>query len=285
MFLSSEIAEIYGHHIHDVGLHYPFPQHCNGLVANMLLYFPDSAVVPNLQEPNRIKCIFDHAKDLVRSGFERLDRKLDVDVTCNIGPLIQTLTEMKYIFGSCQVTRNQLVSSSSIEIGYTDTEELWLNRQFEKFQAAYLSVTPPSDYFNELIKLLQNGTPTGDTFVRSWMGMMTERVRRVLKMHPEFSSLSEREQVCLWSNNFKAAVALGSAQANSMKSGKEQLRVILGHLGPGGSSWENLYNKAINLECLTGSYLNEPEINHGRLDEIKIRDQYFKTFCCNWLSC
>jgi len=269
LFLSSEIADVYSHHINNVGIHYPFPQHCNGLIANMLLYFPDSAVTKELKEPNRIKCIFEHAKELVRTGFERLDRKLEVDVVCNTGPLIQTLTEMKHIFGSCQVTRIHLGSSNAIEVRYTDTEELWLNRQFEKFQSEYLSVAPPSDYFNDLILLLKHGRPTGESFVRSWMGMMTERVRRVLMMHPEFNSLSEREQACLWSNNFKAAVALGSAQANSMRTGKEQLRVILGHIGD--SSWEHLYNKAIDLDCLKGSYLNEPEINHGRLDEFKIR--------------
>jgi hypothetical protein len=43
----------------------------------------------------------------------------------------------------------------------------------------------------------------------------------------------------LWSHNFKAALGLGSAQVNSMKTGKDQLRVILGHLNPVDRSWED----------------------------------------------
>ena len=38
----------------------------------------------------------------------------------------------------------------------------------------------------------------------------------------------------------------------------------------GDSSWESLYPD-INLEELTGSYLNEPEINQGQLDERNIK--------------
>jgi hypothetical protein len=45
------------------------------------------------------------------------------------------------------------------------------------------------------IHLLQTGRPVRKTFVLDWMSMMTERVKRVLTMHPEFSGLSQREQV------------------------------------------------------------------------------------------
>ena len=142
---------------------------------------------------------------------------MDADVIANIGPLIQTLKEMKLIFGTCQFSANRYISSYTLDVAYTDTEELWLKRQFRRFAYEYTVPLPPKEYFQQLVELLQTGKPTGESFVVSWMGFMTERVWRVLKMHPEFRSLSQREQVALWSNNYKAAVGLGSAQANSMK--------------------------------------------------------------------
>jgi hypothetical protein len=65
-------------------------------------------------------------------------------------------------------------------------------------------------------------------------------------------------------------VGLGSAQVNSIKTGKGQLKVILGFLNPADHSWEDQFG-SLDLNLLKGSYLNEPEINHGRLDESNIR--------------
>lgn len=99
----------------------------------------------------------------------------------NIGPLIQTLIKMRDIFGQCQISSNQKLSMGSLiqknlVISYTDTEENWLHNQFQKFQTAYLSVAPPSDYLEDLLCLLQNGRAR-ENFVSRWMCWMTERVR------------------------------------------------------------------------------------------------------------
>ena len=196
LFSAFETAECYGQHVENIGAFYPFPQHCNGLIANMLLYHFDSSIAESLREPKRISYIFEQTKELVKMGFEYLDRKLEVNVTGNIGPLIQTLIEMKRIFGSCEVNRSCLLTTStSLEISYTDTEESWLKHQFELFQTEYISVDLPKEYLDDLTNLLLTGRPVGESFVASWMGTMTERVRRVLTMHPEFANLTNREQV------------------------------------------------------------------------------------------
>ena len=65
-------------------------------------------------------------------------------------------------------------------------------------------------------------------------------------------------------------MGLGSAQVNSIKTGKGQLKAILGFLNPNDNSWETQFG-SIDLNLLKGSYLNEPEINHGRLDELNIK--------------
>ena len=40
--------------------------------------------------------------------------------------------------------------------------------QFSLLQTEYISVTPPKDYFEQLIKLLLYNTPVGENFVATW---------------------------------------------------------------------------------------------------------------------
>jgi hypothetical protein len=197
LFHSSNVTELYLSSVENIGLYYPFPQQCNGLIANLLMYHKTDAMTELLTEPKRISCIFEQAKELVKMGFEHLDRTLEMNAVGSIGPLIQSLIQMNHIFGTCQVNCDScLLVNSQLTMTYTDTEESWLRYQFEQFQEEYLSVDLPLDYLNDLTNLLQTGKPVSETFVSSWMGMMTERVRRVLRIHPEFSNLTDREQVC-----------------------------------------------------------------------------------------
>jgi hypothetical protein len=46
----------------------------------------------------------------------------------------------------------------------------------------------------ELFGLLLHGKKVSEGFIENWMGMETERIRRVLKMHPEFQKLSDHHQ-------------------------------------------------------------------------------------------
>ena len=62
------------------------------------------------------------------------------------------------------------------------------------------------------------------------MRMTTERARAILKIHPEFQSLSDVDQYNLWSKNNMNAVALTGALLNTCMSGKNQLKNVLGHL-------------------------------------------------------
>ena len=54
--------------------HYPFPQHCNGLIAYGLLFHSNQTMMKELTEPNRIKCIFNDAKNIIKLGQESLDQ-------------------------------------------------------------------------------------------------------------------------------------------------------------------------------------------------------------------
>ena len=46
-----------------------------------------------------------------------------------------------------------------LAVGYTETEETWIQHQFGQFQEQYMSVFPTSDYFKSLFHLLLWGTP------------------------------------------------------------------------------------------------------------------------------
>ena len=107
LFPTSEMVEIFSHYVRNIGLFYPFPQHCNGLIANMILYYVDESIAGKLKEEKRISCIFEEAKELVKIGFDHLDRKLNFNPGSAIGPLMNTLSKMKIIFGNCRVQRNR----------------------------------------------------------------------------------------------------------------------------------------------------------------------------------
>jgi hypothetical protein len=275
LFPTSEAAELYSRYSENVGMFYPFPQHCSGLIANMLLFYSDDSIADELKEPKRISCIFEEAKELVRVGFEHLDRNLYINAGSNVGPLIHTLTKMKSIFGLCKVHSDGKELTRGVPklvpINYTEAEDCWLKRQFALFNSQFCSVDPPVDYFEDLIMLMHSNKPVGPMFVQSWVGMTTERVRRVLKSHSEFTNLPDREQEALWSKNHRSATGLALARINLLKTGKDQLKSALGFIGSNDSSWEGQYHNRIDLNALKVHYIYEPEINHDRLDDASIK--------------
>ena len=267
---SAEKAGIYNHCAENIGVFYPFPPYCNGLIANLLIHYTDDIMAEELKEAKRISCIFKEAKELVKLGYEHLDRNLNMEAASNIGPLISTLSKMKSIFEICNVPNegNELERAlpKMLKVNYTKTEEAWLMNQFGQLQAEFLSVIPPKHYFDEFLELLKTGKPVSESHVSAWMEMTSERVRRVLKIHPEFTCLSDSEQESLWSKNHKSATVIGIAQLNLVKTGKEQLKSVLGYLNKNDHSWETQFNGTVNLDSLQKAYLHNDNVSLGRLD-------------------
>ena len=268
--MSADKANIYYHCAENIGIFYPFPPYCNGLIANLLLYHTTDSMVKSLKDPKRISCIFQDAKDLVKLGYEHLDRNLSMEVSSNIGPLICTLIKMKSIFDTCNIPSDghelERAFPKMLPVNYTKTEEAWLKNQFRQIQNEFLSVIPPKHYLEELIGLLATGMVVSESHVSVWMEITSERVRRVLKIYPEFSCLSDSDQEALWNKNHKSARALGVTQLNFAKNGKEQLKCILGYLSKNNNDWEGEFKSVVNLESLKKAYLHDENVNHGRLD-------------------
>ena len=74
MYNSSDLVELYQYYSDTIRRHYSFPQHCNGLIANVLIYQTNQNMLKDLAEPNRIKRIFNDAKSLIRLGQQSLDQ-------------------------------------------------------------------------------------------------------------------------------------------------------------------------------------------------------------------
>ena len=274
MFPTSEAAELYSRYSENVGMFYPFSQHCSGLVANMLLFYTNDSMTDELIEPKRISCIFEEAKELVRVGFEHLDRNLYLNAGSNVGPLIHTLNKMKALFGLCKVhsSRKELVGAipQLLMINYTESEEHWLNERLSEFRFQFASVGPTPEFFRDLVVLLESSQTVATSFVQTWAVMTSERVRRVLKSQPEFSNLPSKEQEILWSRNNRTAIALALARINMLKTGKDQFKSAVGIIGCKDRSWESQYESCTELEELKLNYCYEPAMNHGRLDETGI---------------
>ena len=274
LFPTAELVEFYTLLAMNIGMFYPFSQHCNGLIANMLMYHIDETMFDLLKDKYKISCIFNEAKKLVKLGFDQHDREMELDHDKSVGPLINTLMKMNNIFGKCQVEAvsrelNQGIPKH-LEIHYTSVEELWMKQKLCDFEAEYVSVPPAKDYFDQLVNLLLVGKQVEDTFVASWMGMETERIRRVLKMHPEFSKLSDRDQEALWRKNHSSATALSVIRIDTSNSGKEQLKQIVGILNSHDTQWEDRFKNTIQLDSLNSNCLRNKELNVGKLDRASI---------------
>ena len=275
LFPTSEMVEIFSHYVGNIGLFYPFPQHCNGLIANMLLYYVDESIAGNLKEEKRICCIFEEAKELVKIGFDHLDRKLNFNPGSAIGPLMNTLSKMKTIFGNCRVQRSNPEDYKNvpkmIPINYTESEESWMKSKFDQFQAAYISVEPTTIILEDLVNLLNTNTPVTEMFMPNWMEMTSERMRRVLRTHSEFSNLPISLQEGLFRKNHSAGRAIAAVQMDSLKTGKDQLRHCVGELDSNERGWETQFSDVIDLSKLKCSYLSKPELNLGKWDEASLQ--------------
>ena len=176
------IAQVYSLFTEYIFKHFLFPRNFNALIANMILYHVDNSVFGVLQEPEKVKTMFEEAKYLLKLQCRFFDRAIVSHI--NIAKFIQTLQIMSESFEICQVKTEQNLMPRMAVIGYTDMEEMWLVRQFGRFQRQFLSVQAPVEYLQEAVDYMRTQRKTRKSFVPTWIMMTTERIARVLKMHP-----------------------------------------------------------------------------------------------------
>ncbi len=273
LFSNAGVAELYRHYSESIGMFYQFPQHYNGIVANLLLYRTNENMLVSLKEPAKIKDLFEEAQELVKLGLGQIDRCLNVRASSILGPLINSLETMKNIFDTCQVENTTVKSSlpNSLFLSYTETEEKWLRNKLSHFQTQVLSATVPADHMEEWLNLLSYGKDVRRTFVSNWVNLTKERMRRVLTIHPEFLGLSDNNQINLFRKNCLPAIAIAVSHLQLASSGKEQIRLLVGNLDSQNTSWKVGIDNVDALESSKPVLLYTPCVNKGRIDEAGIR--------------
>jgi hypothetical protein len=275
MFPMAGDVDMYSHFCDNIGLFYPFPQHCNGLIANMLLYYTNESMVNELRDAKRISCIFEQSKELIKLGYRHLDRTLRTNPGNNIAPLIHTLERMQSIFETCKVHSDSGDFSRPIPkplaVNFTKTEDNWIKLQFNLFQTQFQSVVPTQEYLDDAFRLLLRQGPVSEKYMTNWMSMMLERFRRVIRFHPELEHLSARDHYTLWEKNKMNALTLSAVRINLLKTGKDQLRDVFGVVDRKNTEWESEFSPTLDLSILRSTYLDENDLTLGRVDEPGLR--------------
>ena len=181
-FPNPGIAQVYSLFTENIFKHFLFPRNCNALIANLILCHVDQSIFGGLSEPEKVKAMFEEAKHLLKLQFRFFDTAEVYQI--NIATFIQTLQIMNELFQNCQVKTEQNLMPRMAVIGYNDKEEMWLVRQFGRFQRQFLSVQAPFEYLQEAVDYMRTQRKTRKLFVPTWIMMTTERIARVLKMHP-----------------------------------------------------------------------------------------------------
>lgn len=132
-FTDPAVASAYSHCAEAIGMFFPYPQHCNSVIANLLLFNVDQSFEKDLSEPEKVRVIFKDAEEVVRVASMSMDSVKDSIASKSVGPLLTTLKKMNRMFGMCQVeeTSGTLLplEPSVKEIGFTTVEESWLKRK------------------------------------------------------------------------------------------------------------------------------------------------------------
>jgi hypothetical protein len=127
LFPNADTSDIFASHSEFVLREVPIPRNCNGLVANLLLYFTDEALSSSLNEPSRIDSLFREAETLLRFGCKCL-HGIEI-VKGNINSLLQSLNVLKNIFESFQIQTEHIPAPKVLSLAFTDIEQSWLNNQ------------------------------------------------------------------------------------------------------------------------------------------------------------
>ncbi len=207
LFLLSEgTVELYSHYTDLIGSYFYFPQSFTGLVANLILYYTTDSMLTELNDPGKVLSCFQEAQELAQMGRNYFGSSNTDPKEFSVHQFLHALNQMKNLFGTFKIQSESIDSSvvpRPLEMTLTETEECWIKERFSRIQEQFVSVTPCEDYMRELVDLLANGKPVSSRFSPQVWLIITERVRRVLKIHPEFTNLPDYEQQILWRKKSK----------------------------------------------------------------------------------
>jgi hypothetical protein len=268
-FSSIEFLEMFSHYVKLIGSLFPFPQHCNGLISTLLLFHTSDSSRKELKDWLTVERLYLEIKGLAENELKDL---MNMKIGCDdLTMMMQSLTQMKSIFEMCEILRggSKIVTRVPriFTVNFTEAEDNWIKLRFSQINSQFISVVPSEDLLIQGVNLLAYRIPVTETYFPELMLTITERVRRVLKIHQEFENMSDTDQECLWRKNYKNAAIVASMRINVQKNGNAQMKTIIGVIDSQDDSWENQYSGLIPACGLKPAYLHEDELNLGRLDE------------------
>jgi len=99
-----------------------------------------------------------------------------------------------------------------------------------------------------------------------WKAMVTERMRRVLKDHSEFQSLSDADQDFLWRKNCMRSAIVAMGRLMIAKSGKQQFQLFMGVISSEDKTWEDRFKGFVDLDNLQTALTQKHKDNFRKLD-------------------
>ena len=269
MFPNAGMVELYGRFGSNVDTFWSLPPTCNGLVANLLLLRSKGPVVEYLLEPDKVAQQYEEATKLLKIGLTHLSQA-GKQWQPNFESIVDSLEAMRSIFDNCPLdsrSKDTIISNTfpaTLSLKYTDTEEKWLQQKLRLFKDRYRSVEPTPDLVQMLIQLLFGQSDVNRNFVPMWICLFSERIRRVLKDHPEFQTLPSFDQVALFNKNIGVAMALSMARMSLSRTGRDQMRFALGILDSREKDWERDFP---HLDAVEGKQFDHPSINREVLNK------------------
>lgn len=146
-----------------------------------------------------------------------------------------------------EVTRVYHDISSAITLPFTQEEDCWLARQFDRFDRSFHEVSFGEEILKEFI-MFGFDVPPSRTFLPRLVAVLSERFRKIMKLHDEFISLSDLGQALLWQTNVMSVVVLCLSKVEHLDTGDQQLRFCLGYLD--GSIFKQNYENVIDQSKL-----------------------------------
>ena len=105
-------------------------------------------------------------------------------------------------------------------------EDQWLSDRLNKFQEAYLTLNL-GDYSTQLfIDIGIYNKPVPMDLLPVAMGLIMERFKRVIHLHPEYRKMMWQEKFDLWQTNCMIALALNCVKIESAHTPKDQLKCV-----------------------------------------------------------
>lgn len=100
------------------------------------------------------------------------------------------------------------LSTTCLTLAYSREEDLWLTNQLKMYDRTWSSVNIGESVLKECMYFALSGDPLSKRFLTVASGIVNEKLKLVVKVHPEFNSIGQAAQQRLWKMNLLKGFAM-----------------------------------------------------------------------------